>query len=179
MSQKPVQLIPMLCVRCQAPIHAKPDETAWVCEQCGQGQLLDDVRGLRAQDVFFSKDIAGGTKGRPFWVTRGMVTVTRRETYKGDSSLEMREFWEAPRLFFIAAYQTSLDDIISTGVSMLRAPLAIQPGSPVPFLPVVILPDDVHALAEFMVVSVEAERRDALKRINFTLDIDPPQLWIL
>ena len=140
MSQKPVQLIPMLCVRCQWPIPAELDETAWVCEQCGQGLLLDDVRGLCAQDVFFSKAIEAGKKGQPFWVTRGQVTVTRRETYKGDSSLEMREFWAAPRLFFIAAYQTSLDDIVSTGVSLLRRPIAMEPGSPVPFLPVVTPP---------------------------------------
>ena len=40
MSQKPVELVPLLCVRCQAPVPARPGEVAWVCEQCGQGLVL-------------------------------------------------------------------------------------------------------------------------------------------
>ena len=45
----------------------------------------------------------------------------------------------------------------------------MQAGSPVPFLPVVTLPGDMQALAEFMIVTIEAERRDALKRVDFTV----------
>jgi hypothetical protein len=179
MSQKPVKLIPLLCVRCQAPVLAQPDEVAWQCEQCGQGLILDDLAGCRPQDLFFSAAVPQGKKGRPFWVAPGQVTISARQTYKGDESGGARQFWASPRLFYIPAWQTALEEVISTGVYLLRNPERMQAGSPVPFLPVVTLPGDMQALAEFMIVTIEAERKDALRRIDFNLKLDPPQLWVL
>jgi len=49
MSQPPVSLIPMLCTRCQTPVEAHPDEVFWVCQNCGQGLLVSDEKGLAAQ----------------------------------------------------------------------------------------------------------------------------------
>jgi hypothetical protein len=37
----------------------------------------------------------------------------------------------------------------------------------------------VHPLAEFILLGIEADRKDALKTLNFTLDLERPQLWIL
>jgi hypothetical protein len=37
----------------------------------------------------------------------------------------------------------------------------------------------VRAAAEFIVMAVEAERKDDLKEIRFDLEIDTPILWIL
>jgi hypothetical protein len=37
----------------------------------------------------------------------------------------------------------------------------------------------VHAAAEFIIMAVEAERKDDLKEIRFDLEIDTPILWIL
>lgn len=182
----PIRLVPLLCAKCRAPVPARPDELAWVCEQCGQGLLLEpsptpgpDESATRALDIFFSNAINPGQKGRPFWVTRGQVTLTDRQTYKGDEGRAAREYWATARLFYVAAWETSLDEIIALGVSLLARPQGLEPGSPVPFLPVVTSPADVRALAEFMVVSVEADRRDALKTIQYDLKLDPLQLWIL
>ena len=69
--------------------------------------------------------------------------------------------------------------MIQLGVTLLKAGEAIQPGGPAPFLPVTTLPTDMHALAEFMVLSIEAERRDALKTVEFHLKLEPPRLVIL
>lgn len=179
MTQEPVRLIPMACVRCQAALPAKVDEVAWACAQCGQGLLLDDEKGLTGMDVFYANAIVPGKTGRPFWVSRGQVTITGRETYSGDEGRAARAFWSAPRLFYIPAYDTSLEDVVKTGVSLLRDPVRIEAGSPAPFLPVVTPPGDLRALAEFMILSIEAERRDALKKVTFDLQFDPPQLWIL
>jgi hypothetical protein len=62
---------------------------------------------------------------------------------------------------------------------MLRSPVQLEPGPPCPFLPVVTPPEDLHALAEFIVYSLEADRKDALKTLRFTIRLEKPQLWIL
>jgi hypothetical protein len=185
-SAAPIRLVPLLCVKCQAPVLAQPDEVAWVCEQCGQGLLLNPMPtpgpgecATQPLDVFFSSAVRLGQKGRPFWVSQGQVTLTDRQTYKGDESRAAREFWAAPRLFCVPAWETSLDETISLGVALLRSPQRLDPGPRAPFLPVVTQPADVRALAEFMIVSIEADRRDALKTVNFDLKLDPLQLWVL
>ena len=178
-SQDLVRLIPLLCARCQAPIPAHPDEVAWVCQQCGQGLLIDGQTGARLQDFFFSDRLQPGLTGRPFWVSNGRVVIQRRETYHGDEGRAANQFWSAPRLFYIPAWAATLDEIVSTGVDLLKNPAALQAGSPAPFLPVVTLPVDIQAVAEFMILSIEAERRDALKRFDFQATLEPPHLWVL
>jgi hypothetical protein len=182
----PIRLVPLTCVKCRAPIPANPDEIAWVCLQCGQGNLLDcspvpgpSESATRVLDVFFSNAIKSGQKGRPFWVARGQVTLTNRQTYQGDEGRAAREFWDALRLFYVPAWETSLDEIITTGIDLLRNPQSLNHGLSVPFLPVVTPPGDVRSLVEFMIVSIEANRRDAMKSIIYDLKLEPLQLWIL
>ena len=182
----PIRLVPLLCVKCRAPIPAQADELAWACDQCGQGLLLNaspqpgkEESATQALDIFFSNAIQPGMQGRPFWVALGQVTITERQTYKGDEGRAAREFWAAPRLFAVPAWETSLDEIISMGVNLLAHPQRLVPGAPVAFLPVVTPPADVRALADFLVVSIEADRRDALKTIHYDLKLEPLQLWVL
>ncbi len=182
----PIRLIPLVCIKCQAPIPAAPAEVAWVCEQCGQGLQINLIAGsgdnetaASALDVFFSKDIQLGSRGRPYWVTRARVTITERTTYKGDEGRAAQEYWSVPRLFYIPAWETTLDEIIAVGGMLLKQSPAMVSGARMPFLPVVTPPGDIRALAEFIIVSVEAERRDYLKTIRFNLEFETPQLWVL
>jgi hypothetical protein len=45
-------------------------------------------------------------------------------------------------------------------------------------MPVTVPPDDVRALAEFVVFAIEAERKDALKELSIRLDLAAPELWV-
>lgn len=181
-----IRLVPLLCAQCKAPVPARPDEVAWVCETCGRGLLLDTMPkpglgecGTQPLDIFFSNAVASGAQGRPFWVARGQVSLTTRDTYKGDEGRAAHEFWSAPRLFFIPAWEASLEDTIQIGVSLLRTPQRMDSGGRVPFLSVVTPPGDVPALADFIVINIEADRKDYLKTVKFDLNLEPPQLWIL
>jgi hypothetical protein len=173
-----VRLIPMMCVKCQAPVPAKPDEVAWVCEQCGQGLLLSDEKGLVAVPVQFAAGIPQGGKGRPFWVADGQARMTR-QTYKGDASRDMQAFWQGPRRFFIPAFDLPLEQLAQTAVGMLVQPPDVRPGSPVGFAPVTVLPGDVQSLAEFVILSIEAGRKDDLRELSLELQLGQPSLWIL
>src|SRR5512133_56916 len=177
-----IRLVPLLCVQCKAPVPARPDEVAWVCETCGRGLLLDTAPkpglgecGTQPLDIFFSNAVTPGAQGHPFWVARGQVNLTMRETYKGDEGRAAREFWSAPHLFFIPAWETSLEETIKMGVSLLRTPQRMDPGGRVPFLSVVTPPGDVRSLADFIVINIEADRKDYLRTVKFDLNLDPLQ----
>jgi hypothetical protein len=174
-----IRLIALQCPRCSTSVPAQVDEVAWVCAQCGQGMLLSDEQGVLPLDVFFSAGIQPTQKGAPFWVARGAVNLLSRQTYKGNSSKEMAEFWSVPRLFYVPAYRLPVEEMVAAGIKLLRQPVRMEPGSPAAFHPVVVDPGDVHAIAEFIVMSVEAERKDALKELKVEIKLDPAQLWIL
>ncbi len=172
-----IQLIPMLCIRCQAPLPAQPDEVAWACPTCGQGMQLSDETGLTGLDIHYSAGIKPNTTGKPFWVTQGTAQLTRK-TFRGNQTQEMIAFWQQPRIFYVPAFNMPLDQVIQTGVQFLRQPIPLQPGSPAPFLPVTVLPADVRPLAEFILIEIEADRKDLLRELQFDLQLSIPQLWI-
>jgi hypothetical protein len=174
-----VELIPMFCPKCQNPILAKTDETAWVCSQCNQGLILSDESALTPFQFHFASGIANGKTGRPFWVVKGKAAL-QRSTFGGDQSGEMRTFWQNERLFFVPAYELPLDQMIETGASLLRSDAVLPAeGGPAPFLPVVIQREDIQSLAEFVVMGIEAARRDQLRELKIDLVLQDPQLWIL
>ena len=179
MSAAPIHLTPLLCPNCQAPVPAQPDEVAWLCDTCQHGLYLTADASLKPLEVFFSSQIPARSAGRPFWVSPGSVRFTQRDTYQGDSSKEAAAFWGQQRLFFIPAYEMPLDELVRAGLDLMRHPPIMQPGSPARFLPVVTPPEDLRPLAEFIVMAVEAARKDALKTVRFDLTLSPPQLWAL
>jgi len=173
-------LLPLQCLKCQTALLAEPDEVAWLCPTCGQAVLLDEKQpaGLAPLEIYFATGIQTGQRGRPFWVAQGVVSVNR-ETYSGDESRQAQEFWRTPRTFFIPAYTCALDELISQGMQLLKQPISMMPGQAAAFLPVTLALEDVRPMAEFIIMGIEAERRDMLKSINIQLNLAAPVLWVL
>jgi len=181
MNQNAPTLIPLQCLKCQASLAAEVDEVAWVCPICGQAALLDDSQpaGLSPLEIHYAAAMRNIPQpGRPFWVAEGVVAVTR-QTYRGDESRQAQEFWQKPRTFFVPAFACSLIDLVSLGMKFLRQPIVPTPGQPSLFLPVKLSPGDVYPMAEFIIMGMEAERKDMLKSVQIQLKLAPPVLWVL
>jgi hypothetical protein len=177
---QPVELIPLVCPQCNTPIPAEVDEVAWVCTQCGQGFSLDEAKGLVPLDVRYAAGIPANTRGKPFWVAEGRVKI-QRDTYSS-SDKDTRaalQFWGQPRQFFIPAFSAPLETLLGLGMQLLNRPPNLQTGPAADFEPVILYLEDVQAAAEFIVVAVEAGRKDKLKQVEFTLQLSEPVLWIL
>lgn len=173
-------LLPLQCIKCQAPIAANVDEVAWVCATCGQSMLLDETqpKGIAELPIHYDGSVRTGQKGRPFWVAQGMVTL-QRSLYRGNANNQAQEFWQKPHMFFVPAFACSLDELVSLGMKLLRQPVVPQQGQPAPFLPVTLLRGDVRPMAEFVIMGIEAERGDMLKSVNIQLNLNNPILWVL
>lgn len=179
MSAAPVSLFPLQCIRCQNAIAAAPDEVAWVCDQCGQGQMLSADGGLAPLEIHYSNAIAPNASGFPYWVVQGSASLTRK-TYSGNASAEMQAFWSAPKTFFIPAFELSLEELQQRGAALLRQPPPLIEGTACRFAPVTCPPEDIRPLAEFVVITIEAERPDMLRELHFELALsDTAQLWVL
>lgn len=176
----PIRLIPLVCCQCQAAIPAQVDEVAWVCPQCGQGLLLSEKQGTEALNVHYSAALQPGQKGRPFWVVSGRVEQLQRQIFgSSDQSAQAGQFWETAHTFFIPAFDCSLDQCIELGTRLIQSPPALQAGSPAEFVPITTHPADLKSYAGFIVMGIEAARKDRLKHVDFSLQLEQPELWIL
>lgn len=177
-------LLPLQCLKCQSPIAAEVDEVAWVCATCGQAVLLDEnqAAGLAPLEIRYHASIRSGQPGRPFWVAQATVVVNRQifsQLFKGNETHQAQEFWQEARTFFVPAFACSLDELVSQGMKLLRQPVAMAQGQPTPFLPVKLSMGDVYPMAEFIIMGIEAERKDMVKSVQIQLNLAPPVLWIL
>ena len=173
-----VDLVPMFCTRCSTPIEALPEEVLWVCENCGQAQMLDDERGLQPLRIHYAAKLSNDKPGYPFWVVKGRVVIDRA-TFRGDYTAESQLFWSEPRRFFIPAFNVSLEKAIEMGTDFLRNQPTFEEGKPANFQPITLLPEDIHPLCEFVVTGIEANRGDALQELYFDLSLARPELWII
>ncbi len=173
-------LLPLQCPKCQTPFISEMNEVAWLCSTCGQAAQLDETQaaGISLLDIHFAGGITPGQKGRPFWVAQGIVSVSR-ETYSGNENRKADEFWQKPRSFFVPAFSCSLDDLIDLGMQLIKEPVSMMQGQVVSFLPVILSKDDVRPMVEFIIMGLEAERRDMVKSVQIQLNLAPPGLWIL
>jgi hypothetical protein len=169
-------LVPLECVRCSTPVPAEPEEIAWICANCGQGLLLDEEAGLKAITVHAAA-AQGQASWRPYWVASGRVRFTRRESFGRDAPPQAR--WSQPVRFVLPAYPTTVEEAVAIGVGMLQRPPSLDEGEAQPLQGATVLPDQIVPLARFVVLSIEAERDDKLEAIEFTVELDAPELWCL
>lgn len=173
-------LLPLQCFKCQSPIAAQIDEVAWVCATCGQAILLDERMPniVVPLELHYHAQIASGQAGRPFWVVQGTVSV-QRTMYRGNETRQAQEFWSQPHTFFVPAFTCSLDELVSLGMKLLRQPVPLTEGKPTPLRPVTLSRVDVHPMMEFIVMGIEAERKDMIKSVQIQLSHSQPVLWVL
>jgi hypothetical protein len=170
----------LICPQCSTPIPAGLEEVAWACAQCGQGIVLDESLGLERLEIHYSAEIPPNARGKPFWVADGRARM-QRQTYgsAGKQGQQAEAYWSQPRRFFVPAFQAPLERLLELARGMLLNPPALSPGPAAPFEPVTLYRADVLSAAEFIVMAVEAGRKDQLKSIDFELQLSKPVLWIL
>lgn len=153
---------------------------AWVCAQCGQGMALDAQSGLKPMQVHYAEGIPANGRGKPYWVAEGQVTL-ERDVYRSSakSAQEAAQFWSQARRFLIPAFSAPLEDMLALATRLLLQPPLLKPGPAVRFEPVTLSMEDIQPAAEFIVMAIEAGRKDMLKNIRFTLKLSLPALWIL
>lgn len=184
-----VHLVALKCLQCEYPLSAEPDEVVCACPQCGAAARLE-ADGIVAQPVTWAEPRAGVTPARwlPFWALPGRVVVTARET-QGFSfkptppgAAGADPLWQQATRLWVPAFGLSLDLAKNWGAYLTRTQPVLRPGPApqgVPLRGCVVGLDDARKLAEFVVLSIEAERPDMLSTIAFTLPDGPPELWML
>lgn len=175
-----IELIPLRCPECQFHVPAEQDEIAWVCPNCQTSLILDMQNGLTRHEIKFSEGIKSGKTGRPFWISQAQVDI-KRSTFSSawGAKEDAKEFWKQPRTFYVPAYTCSIDEVVEISSLLLTKPYPLNAGPQVPFIPITLEQQDVQAYAEFVVLGIEAHRKDKVSKVHFTLQLQDLELWIL
>ncbi len=174
-----IELVLLKCPQCSTPLPAEEEEIAWVCANCGQGWQLNDT-GLAAQVVRWMAvpPNAKPDTWRPIWVFAGQVTFTQRENWQ--RAAEPDALWQRPVRFYVPAYTCPLEHLEKLGAELTRNQTIFPTGPALGAIKgVTLLPADAAAAAEFIVLTIEAERKDKIKVVNFTLNFGPADLWMV
>jgi hypothetical protein len=175
-----IELVLLKCGQCSTPLPAEEDEVAWVCPTCGKGWLLVET-GLVPQAVDWAVPRAGARPDswRPFWVWSGQARFLRRDAFRGRGDPD--PLWARnPCRFYLPAYNCELAQLEDIGADLVRRQVELRAGPPAgPLQGCTLLPDEARRALEFVVLTIEAERKDKLRHVEFGLDLGAPELWVL
>lgn len=90
--------------------------------------------------------------------------------------------WQELQRFYVPAWELSVHQVQDIGSRLVqRQPemrFVEQPAG-LNLIPATVNPADAHRLLEFIVLAIEAGRRDWLKEIDFELEVGDPELYVL
>ena len=120
----------------------------------------------------------------PFWVFQGLVKIRRRET-QGRSRKDKKRseaLWGVQRQLYVPAWDLDMTVSQDIGSKMIQDQpelTFINQPQDARFIPAIVKPNDAKKLLEFIVLAIEARRRDWLKNLEFSLDVGEPEMWAL
>jgi hypothetical protein len=139
---------------------------------------LTDDAALQSVDVHFAKPReADNLRWLPFWVMPVRVQIAERQSYGRDQAPEAR--WDSPQRFVLPAFDTTPEEAAKWGARFLREAVQLEAGPVGTLSGVTVTPEEAQALAEFVVLTLEAERRDKIKSLRAVLDFGEVELWCL
>ncbi len=180
-----MKLLAARCPECSHPLAPENDHVVIACDQCFTTVHIGD-EGISRMPVRYAAPEAGASAGDwlPFWVFNGRVHMIKRDTQGGDraSGQEAMRLWGQPRNLYVPAWELPLDLAQTVGSAMTQRQPVYQPiprPAQVRLRPASVTADDALKILEFVVLAIEARRRDWLKSLEFRLDVGQPEMWAL
>lgn len=179
-----MKLILLRCPNCSEPLNPDNDDVVIACPNCLTPVAIA-VNGPQEMTVRFVVPVnkaVSGSRWFPFWVFEGHVHILRRETQGGSRSgrKESEKLWGSSRRLYVPAWELDLHNAQEVGSQLIQKQPDIQfvnhPEN-AQLISVTVTPTDARKLLEFVILAVEARRRDWLKDLEFDLEINDPELW--
>jgi hypothetical protein len=180
-----MKLIALRCPTCTNPLSVENDDVVVACLNC-QTTVAISENGPVKMPIRFA--IPAGQHGlgsmwSPFWVFNGRVHIKRRETQGGGSAeKDSRQLWGSPRVLYVPAWELTMHTAQKVGSYLIQQQPELQEverPSEVQFTSATVTPGDARKLLEFIVLAIEARRKDMLKNLVFDLEIGEPQMMAL
>jgi hypothetical protein len=180
-----MKLIALRCPTCATPLPAENDDVVVACTNCHTTIAISQSGPVKMAVRFavLGDKQAPGNQWVPFWVFNGRVMIQRRETQGGGSAeKDARQMWQSPRALYVPAWELSMHTAQNVGSRLIQQQPQLQqieqPQDAV-LTSATVTPGDARKLLEFIILAIEARRKDWLKNLQFTLEVGEPQKMAL
>ncbi len=178
-----MKLLALRCPQCDAWLQPQQLDVVLPCPACKTAVYLQE-NGLSSLPVTYAAPQNDSTSAwLPFWRFYGHVHLERRDTQGGGGGKrEAAQLWSEPRHFFVPAWELPIRRAREMGSRLVsRQPtfLPFTPPEPPLFQPATLTPTDAQKLLELIILTIEAQRSDWLKDLQFRLELGAPEFWLL
>lgn len=179
-----MKLLLLRCPTCQAPLRPENDDVIVSCETCLATVSIGEDGVNVVEDVQYAQPGGRGTPQvwLPMWVYYGRVNITSRKT-QGSNKRALKEsqaFWGEPRTLYVPAWDMSIPEARELGSELVVNQMPLRALAERPQAPLVaanISFEDARKLLEFVVLTIEAKRKDWMRSLEFSIETPPPTLW--
>lgn len=181
-----MKLVALRCPNCSEPLKPTNDAVVLACDNCFT-PIAIAVNGPQRMKIWFAvserkKDV--GKNWVPFWVYEGRIHIQQRETQSGwrTKDKDADRFWGEPRRLYIPAWDLDLHAAQDIGSQLIVSQPTfhfVEQPAEYQLTMATVTPEDAKRLLEFLVLAIEARRKDWLKELKFEIDVGQPQLWAL
>ena len=180
-----MKLLLLRCPVCTTPLKPNDRDIVVACENCKTAVSLSE-NGIQEATVRYGVPTQPQkvTGWLPFWITHGQVNITSRETQGRHKKAlkEAQEMWSRPRYLYVPAWELPIPEARMLGSRLIKGQGVWQEGEPpsdLLFTAANVTAEDANKLLELIILTIEAERKDWLKDLRFTIEAPEPTLWLL
>lgn len=181
-----MKLLALKCPVCGQRLAPKSKQAlVMACTNCDTAVSIDPDKGIQETTLQFASPKAEGTeKWLPMWVFDAKVNITSRRTRKRDGRSEKasKEFWGTPRRLYVPAWTSNMQTARQLGTKLVEKQpqfQTIEKPNGTSLSEMVVAEEDALKLIEFIVMSIEAERKDWLTDLQFDVKTQMINLWAI
>jgi Zn-finger nucleic acid-binding protein len=182
-----MRVIQVKCPQCNSPIQQKQKDKIFVCTQCNTVHVRNGgIEKLDVEIAEFNATTQGERIYAPFWRVYATFVV-RSKSVEGGTMFRLMQWVKGGSdggNMFIYIPATELDP-----ASFRRMATTLTTNPPkyptrlnfanVPRLPALLTKQEANELADFVVVTIEADQPGVLQRLDYNLTINDTKLVYL
>jgi hypothetical protein len=182
-----MQVVQVKCPKCGNPIISKQKDTVFYCTNCGTMHIRNG--GVQILDIEIGDFNKNATQDRvyvPFWRMYSTVVINNIRTEGGGfhklASWLRGEGNSSNMFIWIPASEMEIDRFKGLAVDLtLNLPPYVtrMDFGTVPRLPTVVKQAEAMEMADFVVVTIEAEKPGVLQNLDYTLTVQDAKMIYL
>lgn len=176
------KLIAIKCDSCDSGLVVEVNDNVVYCSSCGNGyEIVNDK--LFPIEINFAKPLIQGQGEmiyKPFWIMDIYVNILSRDSSGGWLSNLFggnSKQTEGVVKFYVPSFWMHIDSVKNLGVNFtLKNPVASPQKYNVKLTGFNFSKDDAEKIARFIFLSIEAEKSDMLRNIDYSMEIKNIQI---
>ena len=179
-----MKLLALRCPTCAQSLKPQNPEVIVLRCGCGTAVSLQETGITTITLQFASPAVEKFDAWLPLWLFNGRVNITNRQTQGRNTQAQQdsQQLWNYPRRLYVPAWDLPTATASQLGGDLVQRQPSFERTDQVanaPFVEAVVTPQDALKLLEFVVLTIEAARKDWLKSLDFHIETTAPQLWAI